>query len=43
MELALLLANKDYLILFLVFSIGVGFFNAVLTLMNQIVAPFGYR
>jgi MFS family permease len=41
-EVSHLMANRDYLILFLVFSIGVGFFNAILTLLNQIVAPFGY-
>lgn len=42
-EVSLLLKNKDYLILFTVFSIGVGFFNAILTLLNQIIEPFGYR
>jgi FLVCR family MFS transporter 7 len=41
-EVSLLLHNRDYLILFVVFSIGVGFFNAILTLLNQIVEPFGY-
>lgn len=41
-EVALLAKNKDYLILFVVFSIGVGFFNAILTLLNQIIEPFGY-
>jgi hypothetical protein len=42
-DLWLLLRNKDYLILFCVFSIGVGFFNSVMTLLNQIVGPYGYR
>lgn len=42
-EVKLLLNNKDYLILFAVFSIGVGFFNSILTLLNQLVEPFGYR
>jgi hypothetical protein len=37
-----LFSNKDYVILFLVFSIGVGFFNSIMTLINQIVQPFGY-
>jgi FLVCR family MFS transporter 7 len=41
-EFLLLWNNKDYLILFTVFSIGAGFFNAIVTLLNQIVAPFGY-
>jgi hypothetical protein len=30
-------------LLLLSFSIGVGFFNALLTLLNQLVNPFGYR
>jgi hypothetical protein len=38
----LLLQNKDYIILFFAFSIGVGFFNSIMTLLNQIVGPFGY-
>ena len=42
-ELGLLAGNKDYVILFFAFSIGVGFFNSLLTLLNQIVEPFGYR
>ena len=37
-----LLGNNDYLVLFITFSIGVGFFNALLTLLNQIVSPHGY-
>jgi len=35
--------NWDYLILFCTFSIGVGFFNSLMTLLNQLIAPFGYR
>lgn len=42
-EAGQLFRNKDYLLLFAAFSIGVGFFNSLLTLLNQIVAPFGYR
>jgi hypothetical protein len=42
-DLAILFGNKDYVLLLLAFSIGVGFFNALLTLLNQIVNPFGYR
>lgn len=38
-----LLCNRDFILLFFAFSIGVGFFNSLLTLLNQIVAPFGYR
>ena len=38
-----LLSNRDFVILLLSFSIAVGFFNALLTLLNQIISPFGYR
>lgn len=41
--LAQLQSNRDYLVLFCAFSIGVGFFNSLMTLLNQLVAPFGYR
>lgn len=41
-DVYLLLNNKDYIILFFVFSIGVGFFNSIMTLLNQIVSPYGY-
>ncbi len=41
-ETAQLFRNRDYLLLFAAFSIGVGFFNSLLTLLNQIVEPFGY-
>eukprot|EP00981_Chlorochromonas_danica_P012788 scaffold5400_cov159-Ochromonas_danica.AAC.7 len=33
---------RDYWVLFIVFSIGVGFFDALMTLLNQIIAPHGY-
>lgn len=41
-EVSSLLANKNYIVLFIAFAIGVGFFNSLLTLLNQIVAPHGY-
>jgi len=41
-DMVTLLHNKDYLLLVISFGIGVGFFNALLTLLNQIVQPFGY-
>lgn len=34
--------NRDYVILFFVFSVGIGFFEAVMTLLNQIISPYGY-
>lgn len=37
-----LLKNRDYCILLLSFSIGLGLFNALLTLIFQIVSPYGY-
>ena len=36
-------SNRNYLVLFCAFSIGVGFFNSLMTLLNQLIAPFGYR
>lgn len=42
-EANILFKSRDYCLLFAAFSIGVGFFNSLLTLLNQIVAPFGYR
>ena len=42
-HLGQLLSNRDYLVLFCAFSIGVGFFNSLMTLLNQLIAPFGYR
>lgn len=37
-----LAANRDFLLLAAAFCIGVGFFNSIMTLLNQIVGPFGY-
>lgn len=42
-ELNALWNCRDYWVLFIVFSIGVGFFDALMTLLNQIIAPHGYR
>eukprot|EP01035_Chromulina_nebulosa_P036716 gene36716-49496_t len=41
-ESSTLFNNRNYIVLFIAFSIGVGFFNSLLTLLNQIVAPHGY-
>eukprot|EP01031_Cornospumella_fuschlensis_P032395 gene32395-39173_t len=41
-ELRLLYNNRDYYVLFTIFSIGVGFFNTLMTLLNQLIAPYGY-
>eukprot|EP01038_Epipyxis_sp_PR26KG_P009427 gene9427-12703_t len=38
----ILFSNWNYLLLFASFSLGVGFFNSLLTLLNQIIAPHGY-
>jgi hypothetical protein len=35
--------NKDYVVLFVAFSVGLGIFNTILTLINQMVLPLGYR
>ncbi|CAF1291911.1 unnamed protein product [Didymodactylos carnosus] len=37
-----LLKNKDYLILLFSFSIGLGLFSAITTLLEQIIEPCGY-
>lgn len=37
-----LMRNKDYLILLLSFSVGLGLFNSILTLIYQIISPYGY-
>lgn len=34
--------NKDYVVLFVAFSVGLGIFNTILTLINQMVLPHGY-
>jgi hypothetical protein len=42
-DLKTLLWNRDFRFLMWSFSIAVGFFNALLTLLYQIISPFGYR
>lgn len=42
LEFESLMANKDYVILLVAFSIGLGMFNAYLTLIYQIIEPHGY-
>eukprot|EP00602_Paraphysomonas_sp_CaronLab_P009569 CAMPEP_0185020156 /NCGR_PEP_ID=MMETSP1103-20130426/2757_1 /TAXON_ID=36769 /ORGANISM="Paraphysomonas bandaiensis, Strain Caron Lab Isolate" /LENGTH=490 /DNA_ID=CAMNT_0027550885 /DNA_START=215 /DNA_END=1687 /DNA_ORIENTATION=- len=41
-EFSALMNNKDYVILLVAFSSGLGLFNTFLTLIYQIVEPFGY-
>lgn len=41
-EGSILMGDKDFVFLFLSFSVGVGIFNTVLTLINQLVEPQGY-
>ncbi|KAG2173262.1 hypothetical protein INT43_004636, partial [Umbelopsis isabellina] len=41
-DLKLLVTNKYYLVLLFCFAIFVGIFNAMSTLLNQIVTPYGY-
>ena len=41
-ESFVLFSNRNYIVLFIAFSIGVCFFNSLLTLLNQIIAPHGY-
>jgi Na+/melibiose symporter-like transporter len=38
-----LMGNKDYVILLISFSLGLGLFNTFLTLIYQIIEPWGYR
>jgi hypothetical protein len=38
-----LMQNKDYVILLVSFSLGLGLFNTFLTLIYQIIEPWGYR
>jgi hypothetical protein len=38
-----LFSDKNYMVLFVAFSVGLGVFNTLMTLINQIVAPHGYR
>jgi hypothetical protein len=42
-ELSDLWANRQYRVLAGGFSVGLGLFYSVLTLTNQLVAPYGYR
>jgi hypothetical protein len=41
-EVYALASNWNFVLLSCAFFIGVGFFNSVMTLLNQIVQPFGY-
>lgn len=41
-ELKLLFSNRNYLILFVCFGMGLGFFNALTTLVEQFVGKSGY-
>ncbi|GBG25455.1 Feline leukemia virus subgroup C receptor-related protein 1 [Hondaea fermentalgiana] len=41
-ELGLMLSNRDYRILFVCFGVGLGFFNALTTLVEQFVNKSGY-
>ena len=42
-EIETLFSDTNYMLLFFAFSVGIGIFNTVLTLLNQLVMPFGYR
>lgn len=42
-EYKLLMENKNYVILLISFSLGLGLFNTFLTLIFQIIEPWGYR
>ncbi len=42
-EYSLLMKNKDYVLLLISFSAGLGLFNTFLTLIYQIIEPWGYR
>jgi sugar phosphate permease len=37
-----MITNRDYLVLLFCFAVFVGIFNAMSTLLNQIVTPYGY-
>lgn len=41
-DVKVLLQNRNFVLLFWNFSIGYGFFCAILTLVNQIISPYGY-
>ena len=38
-----LMNDKNYVVLLIAFSVGLGVFNALMTLINQLVQPHGYR
>lgn len=42
-DLQALATNVNYVILMLCFALGVGLFNALITVLNQFVKPLGYR
>ena len=42
-EFSALMSNRDYVILLVAFSAGLGLFNTFLTLIYQVVEPWGYR
>lgn len=37
-----LASNRNYVLLFITYSVGIGVFNLILTLVNQIVEPYGF-
>ena len=41
-EFMILLSNKQYIYLVISFSVGLGLINSVLTLIYQLVEPYGY-
>jgi Na+/melibiose symporter-like transporter len=41
-ELTVLFTDRNFVILFTVFSLGLGLFNALLTLLFQFIQPYGY-
>lgn len=41
-EVQELFRNRDFVLLAISFCVGVGFFNSIMTLLNQIVSPYGY-
>lgn len=41
-ELTMLFTDRNFVILFTVFSLGLGLFNALLTLLFQFIQPYGY-
>jgi Na+/melibiose symporter-like transporter len=41
-EVQQLFGDRNFVLLAISFCVGVGFFNSVMTLLNQIVSPYGY-